>query len=266
MTHWIWEGSPILLDLGVLKLRWYGLLFAGGFFLGFQFIKKAYLREGRPQADVDILLRYAIIGTLLGARLVHCFFYDPSYYLSEPWKILFIWQGGLASHGGYIGAFIAVWVFQKTRKRQPFLWILDRMAVAGALAGSMIRIGNFFNSEILGTPTDLPWAIIFARYSPLPRHPTQLYEALGYFCVFLILRGVYAKQGAKTPQGFLLGLAFVLMALVRFVLEFTKINQAAFTQHWLINMGQWLTVPFFFLGFALMAYSKRSSRDAKLIR
>ncbi len=259
MTHWVWDTSPILLDLGFLQLRWYGLFFAGGFYFGYRFMKRAYFWEGKPQWSVDQLLKYAIFGTLVGARLVHCLFYEPEFYLTHPWRILFIWEGGLASHGGYLGAFVAVWLFHKKQKNQPYLWILDRLAVAGVFAGSLIRVGNFFNSEIVGKVTEVPWAVVFIRRFSEPRHPTQLYEAICYFIVFLILYRIYVRLKHRTPEGLILGCAFILMAMVRFSLEFTKRPQAAFATEWTVNMGQWLSIPFLILGAYLVYRSMKSS-------
>ena len=142
-----------------------------------------------------------MVGTIAGARLGHCLFYDPAYYLTNPLKILMVWEGGLASHGGAIGILTALFLYSRKRPDQPYLWLLDRMAIVIALAGLFIRVGNFFNSEILGIPADVPWAIIFDRIDSLPRHPAQLYEAIAYGSIFVGLYRLYGKLSARTASG-----------------------------------------------------------------
>ncbi len=193
-----------------------------------------------------------VVGTIIGARLVHCLFYDPHYYLSHPVEILEVWKGGLASHGGAAGIFIALWLYCRRHPDQPYLWLLDRITVATALGAAFIRVGNFFNSEILGTPSSLPWAVVFAREDAIPRHPAQLYEAAAYLLIFVGLLLIYHRLQARTPHGLLLGLFLAAGFIARFLIEFVKQRQAAYEQHFAISVGQWLSIPFVLVGMALV--------------
>lgn len=179
-----WNISPEIFRLGALHIRWYGLLFALGFVLGYQIMSWIYLNEGKKQKDLEALTIAMIIGTVLGARLGHCFFYAPGYYLSNPLEILYIWEGGLASHGAAIGILIALFIYLRRRPQIKMMWVFDRVVIVIALAAFFVRLGNFFNSEIYGFPANLPWAVIFARNDNIPRHPVQLYEALAYILIF----------------------------------------------------------------------------------
>ena len=172
----IWNADPIAVSIGPLSIHWYGLLFASAFIAGLQMMGRMFAREGRDRNDLDSLLGFVVIGTLVGARLGHCLLYDPAFYLSNPLDILKVWEGGLASHGGVVGILLAVWAFARTRT-YPFLWLLDRIAVPAALGGAFIRVGNFMNSEILGHPASVPWAVVFVRIDGIPRHPVQLYDS-----------------------------------------------------------------------------------------
>jgi prolipoprotein diacylglyceryl transferase len=189
---------------------------------------------------------------VIGARLGHCLFYEPAYYLRRPLEILMIWRGGLASHGGAVGIFLALYGYSRRRPDQPYLWLLDRMAIPTALGGSFIRLGNLFNSEILGISTDVPWAFVFARIDDLPRHPAQLYESLAYLLIFGVLFAVYRKRGSHTPRGLLLGLFLVLVFGARFVIECVKVRQAAFGEALPLSMGQLLSIPAILVGVVLL--------------
>jgi phosphatidylglycerol---prolipoprotein diacylglyceryl transferase len=247
MTTFTWNISPVLLDFGSVQVRWYGLLFASGFLLGLQIMKKIYTLEAKDVQHLDTLMIYLVLGTVIGARLGHCLFYEPQYYLSNPLKILAVWQGGLASHGGGIGSLISLFLF--TRKTEtPFLWFLDRLCIPAALAGSLIRIGNFFNSEIIGTPVNLPWAVIFERIDPLPRHPVQIYEAISYFLIFVFLFFFYQKFRERFNPGILSGVLFVSVFTSRFFLEFVKTKQAVYSLGIPLNTGQLLSIPFIIAG------------------
>ena len=202
MEHFIWNVDPVLLKLGPLELRWYGLLFVGSFFLGLMILTKIYKREGKDPEVLDNLLIYIMIGAVLGSRLVHCFFYEPDFYLSHPLEILKVWKGGLASHGTSIGIPIAIYLYTK-KKKLNFLWQMDRVVIVTALGGSFIRLGNLFNSEIIGKAADVPWAFIFTRVDNVPRHPTQLYESIGYLIIFLILFFIYKKKYKQLNDGFI---------------------------------------------------------------
>jgi prolipoprotein diacylglyceryl transferase len=229
-------------------LRWYGFLFALGFLLGLLVMQWVFRVENRSRNDVDRLFQYVVIGSLVGARLGHCLFYDPGYYLAHPVAILKIWEGGLASHGTGLGLFLALFLYARNTPGLTYLWILDRLSIATVLAGAFIRLGNLFNSEILGTPTDLPWAIVFARVDQLPRHPVQLYESLVYGVLFLVLLTLYRRKRAKLPPGLLLGVFLTGTFGTRFILEFVKVRQAAFGHDFIFSMGQLLSIPLILLG------------------
>jgi len=183
MEYFVWNANPILLEIGPIQLYWYGLLFVGSFVVGLYILTWIYKREDRDPEVLETLFVYIITGAAIGARLIHCFFYEPSYFLEHPIEILYIWNGGLASHGGVVGVLLAVWLF--TRKyNESYFWLLSRIAIPASLSATAIRIGNFMNSEIVGIPTDVPWAIIFLRIDELPRHPSQLYESIIYLFIF----------------------------------------------------------------------------------
>ncbi len=247
-----WDVKPEMLTFGVVTIRWYGLLFSAGFFLGYILMSRMFVREYRPVADMEPLTFYMIAGTILGMRLGHCLFYQPDYYLANPLEILQIWKGGYASHGAVVGISAALWLYARNRPTQPFLWIIDRIAIVVALAAFLIRVGNFFNHEMIGHPTDLPWAIIFTERDLVPRHPSQLYEALCYIVTFVLMRFLYNRYDAKTPNGLLLGVFFICIFGARFAIEFTKENQVAFESALPINMGQILSLPLIALGVFLV--------------
>ncbi len=246
--HIIWEASPVILTVGPVTLRWYGLLFAAGFLAGLLVMQWVFRTEGKTHRDVDRLFQYVVIGTLVGARLGHCLFYEPGYYLAHPVEIFKIWNGGLASHGTSLGLLAALWLYARNTPGQSYLWILDRLSIATVLAGAFIRLGNLFNSEILGKPADLPWAFMFIRIDFLPRHPVQLYESLAYMCIFILLLGLYRNQGPRIRPGLLLGLFLTGTFGFRFGVEFFKTRQAAFAQGMPLSMGQLLSLPLIFLG------------------
>jgi len=255
MEYFIWDINPILLELGPLQLRWYGLLFVGSFFLGMMILQWVYKRENKDAKDLDNFLIYIIIGTVIGARLMHCFAYEPQFYLSNPLEIFKVWKGGLASHGGLIGVVIAVYIYT-LRYKIPFFWLLARLSIAGALTAAFVRFGNFFNSEILGLPSTQPWAIIFSRIDMTPRHPVQLYEAFAYLFLVLILLFTYKKVSASFATKILPAIFFIYLFSVRFVLEYTKTKQAHYnTSEWLFSTGQLLSIPFILLGIVWMIWA-----------
>ena len=206
----------------------------------------------RDPLEVDQLFMYVIIATVVGARLGHVLFYDPSFYLRYPAQILQVWQGGLASHGAAAGILLALYLFARKMHNMSFLWVTDRVVVVVAIAGAFIRTGNFMNSEIVGEPTDMAWGIIFTRLDMLPRHPTMLYEAILCIAVFGILWKVYKNYDNNPPEGSLFGLFLTILFSGRFLLEFTKMEQAAFAADWIFNMGQWLSVPLIAVGIWLI--------------
>lgn len=262
MDFIVWNVSPELISIGPLTIRWYGLLFATGFVCGFSIMKWMYRREHKNVEELESLLLYVAVGTIIGARLGHVLFYDPGYYFSHPLKIFAIWEGGLASHGGGLGVLIAAYLYCR-KHAVSYLWLLDRLAINVALAGSFIRVGNFFNSEILGKATNVPWAIIFQRYDSVPRHPVQLYESASYLSIFIITLLIYKFYGNKLKNGFLLGLVILLISVVRFTLEYFKLPQAAYSTGLDINVGQLLTIPFFIAGCLLIYLALRKNPKQK---
>jgi prolipoprotein diacylglyceryl transferase len=250
-----WDASPEFFSIGPFHIRWYGLLFALGFAVGYQILWWIFKNEGHNQKQLDTLTIYMVVGTVIGARLGHCFFYDPAYYLSDPVKILMIWEGGLASHGAAIGITAALLLYLRRQKDMTFLWISDRLVITIALAACFIRIGNFMNSEILGEPSNLPWAVVFARFDAIARHPAQLYEAICYLAIFFFLLFYYKKHKEATPKGFLLGMFLLLVFTARFFIEFVKLQQAGFDPPLGLQMGQWLSIPFVITGICLVRNS-----------
>lgn len=263
-----WYVSPELFSVGPISVRWYGLLFAASFILGFKIMAEIYKIEKRPEKDLNDLVWYMILGTIIGARLGHCLFYNPEYYLSNPLEILMVYKGGLASHGAAIGILIALYLFIQRKKEYNFYWLLDRIVLTVALGGSFIRLGNLFNSEIIGTPTDLPWGFVFIYASvsdPLtPRHPAQLYESIAYLISFFILFRIYKTKRQKIQNGFLFGLFLILIFGFRFLIEFIKEDQTYFEEGMLLNMGQLLSIPLIIYGIYLTV-TKRPQTQPKEI-
>jgi prolipoprotein diacylglyceryl transferase len=254
-----WDVRPEVFQVGAFAVRWYGMFFALLFAIGY-FIGRWQLRsEGKSLESLDSLLVYLVAGTIIGARLGHCFFYEAAYYLRHPLEIFAVWQGGLASHGGAIGVLIAVYAFSRRHPDQPFLWLMDRIVVPTALGGCLIRLGNLFNSEILGEPTRVPWAFVFKRVDSVPRHPAQLYESIAYLIIFVCLMLVYRKLRAQTPRGLLLGLFLILVFTARFFIEFVKERHAAFEQNWPLSVGQILSIPFILAGVILVRRAKKNT-------
>lgn len=251
-----WDVSPEIFRLGPLVLRWYGLLFALGYLSGYLVIRWMFKRDDIPLQDADMAFLCTVAGTAVGGRLGHCLFYEPSYYLNHPFEILAIWKGGLASHGTTAGILVALFFFARRRPRLPYLWLLDRVGVAVAVGGSFIRLGNLFNSEILGKPSDLPWAFVFGRVDMVPRHPVQLYEAIFYALLFAVLLSLY-RRGFCTSPGSLIGLFMISLFGFRFLVEFVKQPQAAFGPQLHLNVGQWLSIPYVLLGAFWLARALR---------
>ncbi|OIO54267.1 MAG: prolipoprotein diacylglyceryl transferase [Alphaproteobacteria bacterium CG_4_10_14_0_2_um_filter_63_37] len=253
-----WKFDPILISFGPVAIHWYGLLFVGAFLLGQTMLMRFFKAEGVPPEYVERLLLYALVGTIVGARLVHCLFYDPDYYLSHPLAILRIWEGGLASHGGTVGLILGLWWGSRPMRGEvPFLWLLDRVAVATAFSVVLIRIANFLNSEILGIPTSGRWGVVFEAVDGLPRHPVQLYEATAYLLIGVILLTVYRRLGKHTPHGLLFGWFMTLLFSARIGLEFFKVHQAAYAGGMTFSVGQYLSLPFVALGVFMIVWSKK---------
>ena len=243
MDYFTWNIDPTIFKFGFLQVRWYSLLFVGSFIVGLYIMQYIFKKEGKDPEILDSLLVYLLVGTIIGARLVHCLFYEPNYYLKHPLEILFIWKGGLASHGGLLGAIIALWIFVK-RYKLPFLWLMSRLSIPAMLTASAIRFGNFFNSEILGKPTQVPWAIIFEKFDQTPRHPAQLYEAISYLLIFFLLIYLYKRLPKKLSIYLLPSIGAGLSFGVRFFIEFVKMPQADYKSNFFLNTGQILSIPF----------------------
>jgi len=249
-----WNVNPEIFHLGPLSVRWYGLLFATGFLLGYYIMEKMFKFENANEKWLDSLFMYVIIATVVGARLGHVFFYGWDYYSQHPWEILKVWHGGLASHGGAIGILIAIWLYSRFVTKRSMLWTLDRLVVPVALVAVLIRTGNLMNSEIYGVQTSLPWGFIFERNGEtVAKHPTQIYEALCYLGTFILLWRMYFKTDDKRNRpGFLLGVFFICIFTARFFIEFIKQDQEPFEAHMLLNMGQLLSIPFVLAGIILV--------------
>lgn len=249
-----WNINPEIFSVGKFAIRWYGLLFASSFFFGYLIMAGFFKKEKIPEEVLDRLTLYMALGTIIGARLGHCLFYEPGYYLSNPVEILMVWHGGLASHGAGIGIFIALYLFAKKSKKS-YLWILDRVAVVVALSGFFIRTGNLMNSEIYGVETNLPWGFVFLRNGEtVPKHPTQIYEALAYLFVFILLYFIYKRNQGMFKSGLLFSLFMIFVFGFRFFIEFIKNNQVAFESGMMLNMGQWLSIPFVLFGIILLFF------------
>lgn len=258
----VWDFNPTLVNIFGFEIRWYSLTWVAALLFGGWLFSYFCKREGKPESVSDTAFMYIALGTIIGARLGHCLFYEPELYLREPWKIITaIRDGGLASHGAAIGIVLGIWLSSRKNK-VSVLWTADRLGIIAPLSGAMIRFGNLFNSEIIGHETTVPWGFKFMRLYPnMPeelvpmRHPTQLYEALCYIVCFIILFVLYRNTKLAKREGFIFGGAMVGIFLPRFLIEFVKNNQVAFEDGMTINMGQWLSVPFILAGFAFMAWA-----------
>lgn len=252
----LFMGLPTFGSVGPLTPRWYGLMFAGAFVSGYMFGVKMWRDAGRDVEEMESILTWVLVGTVIGARLGHVIFYDPSYYLRNLDQVLAVWNGGLASHGAAIGIIIAMYYLSKKARNMSFMWLADRVVIPTAVGGAFIRTGNFFNSEIYGKATDVSWGVIFTNLpgtaGMIPRHPTMLYEALLCLVVFLVLWTIYKKYEAHPPEGSLFGTFLVLLFTGRIFLEYTKIPQANFASDWFLNMGQLLSIPLVLIGLYIM--------------
>jgi len=254
-----WGVNPIFLHLGPLKIHWYGLLFVAGLLLGLKFMRWVYEREGVNPDLVEPLLFYIVIGVIIGARLAHCFLYEPKYFLAHLLEVFAIWKGGLASHGGILGAIIALFLYTK-RYKIPFLWLFARFIIPLFLVASFIRIGNLFNSEILGRVTNKPWGIVFERFDLAPRHPVMLYESFGYFMLFLFGLYLYKRLDSYKFTYLFPGIAIILASIVRITFENFKMPQADF-QTGALLMGQWLTLPYLAVGIILLLWGYKRVKE-----
>ena len=271
----VWDWNPSLITIGDFDIRWYGLMWAIAILVAERICNYTFKREGLPNQTLESAFIWIVLGTFIGARVGHCLFYEPETYLAEPWKIITgIRDGGMASHGATIGIFLGIWFFTR-RNHLPFIWGLDRIAIVAPLSGAIIRLGNLFNSEIVGYETNLPWGFKFvysdARaaweatggnvpseiIAELPaRHPAQLYEALCYMLTFGVLLWLYCSKdlGRRRP-GLLFGGAMIGIFLTRFFIEFLKERQVDFEMGMALDMGQLLSIPFIILGVVMIARS-----------
>lgn len=276
LEYIIWD--PIEgIDLGLLTLHFYSLMFITAFICGWYMMEYLYQKEGVNKKYLDPLLAYTVFGTLIGARLGQVFFYDLPYFKDHWLEALFpirenpghrlfgvikgyefIGYRGLASHGATIGLIISTYFYNKKVIKKPFLWLYDRLCIPIALGGCFIRIGNFFNSEIVGKPSDLPWAVKFVQMNTdygeiVSRHPAQLYESIGYFIIFLVIRYVYRRTDKKKFLGYIFGLFFILVWSTRILIEFIKEPQGQeIIRTSALNTGQLLAIPFLLLGILIL--------------
>ncbi|MCI1778867.1 MAG: prolipoprotein diacylglyceryl transferase [Bacteroidales bacterium] len=254
-----WNVNPVIFSIGSREIRYYSLLFIAGFILGYYIFIWFYKREKLPLKLLEPLL-YVLLGcTIVGARLGHCLFYEPDFYLAHPLEILKTWHGGLASHGGAIGVLLGlIWYARHYGRKYKFdsMWILDHTVIPIAFAGMFIRLGNLMNSEIYGHVTDLPWGFIFLRNGEvLPKHPTQIYEALSYLILGLILIFIYKYKWKKFNRGFIFGFFLIWLFGARFLIEFVKQPQEIFENNMVLNMGQLLSIPFIIAGIIILVRS-----------
>ncbi|WP_271784351.1 prolipoprotein diacylglyceryl transferase [Aquimarina algiphila] len=266
-----WNVDPEIVTLfGVFPLRYYGLLFVTGLLLGYGLVKRIYKSEGVPTENLEKLSTFLFIGVLVGARLGHCLFYDFAYFSQHPLEIFlpfkitddnwhFTGFTGLASHGGTIGAILAILLYCY-KSKTSLLWVMDRVAIGAPITAAFIRFGNFMNSEIYGKPTGGNYGVIFMRDDMIPRHPTQLYEAFSYLIIFGLLWYCYKKTGLIQHKGFILGLLMVTLFSARLLLEVFKENQVAFEDEMMLNMGQLLSIPFIGIGITLIVMSRMKNK------
>ncbi|WP_085535475.1 prolipoprotein diacylglyceryl transferase [Massilibacteroides vaginae] len=254
-----WTVDPAIFSFGSREIRWYGLAFAVGFAIGYWIVAKMWKKEQLPEKWLDSLFIYTILGTVIGARLGHCLFYAPEYYLANPLEIIKIWEGGLASHGGTLGIIIGTYFYSKRVTHKSMMWTFDKLVVPTGLVAAMIRLGNLMNHEVYGHPTDQSWGFRFIENlhawrqgaEPIfsaPSHPTQLYEAGCYLITFVICLWLYFIKDAYKKEGLIFGIFMIGIFTSRFFIEFLKNDQETFEADMMLNMGQLLSIPFVILG------------------
>ncbi len=266
LDYIVWNADPVLFSLGPIAVRWYGLAFGLGFLIGYNIMSRMFRHEGAPESWLGTLLIYLIVGTVVGARLGHVFFYEWDYYSQHPAKILMIWEGGLASHGGTIGNIIGMFLFSWFVTKKPASWIFDKIVIPIALTACFIRLGNLMNSEIYGGPTSLPWGFVFLRDGQtVPAHPTQIYEAGCYLILFFLLMWMYWKKNAEERPWLITGIFFLWVFGTRFFIEYLKNVQVASEYEMIakygMNLGQMLSIPFILLGLGLIIWAMTHPRQ-----
>jgi len=263
-----WTADPAIFTIGSREIRWYALAFLLGFYIGYRIVQRMWKQENLDPSWLDPLLYYTVGGTIIGARLGHCLFYDPGYYLTHPVEILKVWEGGLASHGGVLGIIVAIWLFSKYVSHRSMLWTFDKLVVPTGLVAALIRLGNLMNHEIYGHATDVPWAFRFVENlhswrqgaEPVfsaPSHPTQIYEALCYLLIFALCMWLYFRRNAWKREGLIFGVFMICVFTARFFIEFLKNNQEDWEANIPLNMGQWLSIPFVIAGIYFVARALR---------
>ena len=267
-----WNIDPAILHIGGFELRWYSLLFVSGFILGWYIMKSFFVREKISTDLLDPMLYMLLICTIVGARLGHCLFYQPDYYLGS-WKgfleIFMPWKGGLASHGGTLALLLGIWWYASKygpKNDFDFVWVLDHLVIPVSFAACFIRLGNLFNSEIYGGPTTLPWGFVFERNGEtVPCHPTQLYEAGTYLLLGCVLMWLYWKKLDKVYRGTFVGIFLTVCFGARFLIEFIKNDQVEFEADMALNMGQLLSIPFVLLGIGFLVYAYTRKLPARAV-
>lgn len=257
----VWDFNPTLIQLGSFEIRYYALMWMGAFIAGSYIFGKMLKKENLDQSLNDSIFLYAFISCIVGARIGHCMFYDVDHYMANPLQVLNLREGGLASHGAAIGLLIGLYLFSRRYKRD-YIWTLDRVTTVIPIGGALIRLGNLANSEIYGTPTDAPWGFIFVRAKEtIPMHPTQIYEALIYIALFVVMMYLYFKKdmGVRRP-GFLFGIFLIGTFGTRIIVEIIKNPQEAFEATMALNMGQILSIPFTLAGIYLVVKSLKSKK------
>ena len=262
LTYIVWDVNPDIFVIPYLNhpVRWYGLSWALGFIISQQIMYFMYSKENRLKKEVDDLTLYMVVGVIVGARLGHVLFYDPVFYLAHPWLIPAVWEGGLASHGGGIGMLTAAYLFARKTKVE-YLWLLDKLAIVSAFTGTLIRLGNLMNSEVVGLPTSLPWGFIFVHVDDVPRHPAQLYEAIYCLILFIILFSLWYKRKDRLQNGTITAVLLIILFILRFIDEFLKVNQSDFEEGMPLNMGQLLSVPYILIGIGILVYNRNKKKQ-----
>lgn len=260
-----WNPDPEIVNIFGISIRYYSLLFVTGLILCLYILGWIFKQEKLSNDNLQKLSTYGFIGIIVGARLGHCFFYEPDYYLSNPLEMIlpikildgggfkFTGYQGLASHGGTLGLIIVL-IFYSRKTKHSIIDTLDLIAVVSGLAAGFIRLANLMNSEIIGMPTSKPWGFIFERIDNIPRHPAQLYEALTYFLIFGITLTLYKTKREQLKNGFFFGLTLTLVFTARFFIEFIKEKQVDFEESMILNMGQLLSIPYLLIGIGFMIY------------